>query len=129
MSQVLHSRHIRALNLIRRRFAHVGSGAPIILARQEVNRTLLAVDLADAVAGVEAAEVEVQVAVEDAVGLAGVHVPDELFVDVGGFWCLPPQSASVLFLRSSNWGEAGVEGKKDGIRTIIPQIQSGLNSA
>jgi hypothetical protein len=88
MSQSLHGRHPRPLNLIRRRLAHLRRRAPIILPGQKVNRAFRAVDGRDAVAGVEAAEVEVEVAVKDAVGLAGVHVPDELFVDVGGFGAL-----------------------------------------
>ena len=88
MSQVLHSSHLGALDLIRRRLAHVRCSTPVILARQKVDRAFAAVDLVDAVAGVETTEVEVQVTMEDAVGLAGVHVPYQLLVDVGAFRCL-----------------------------------------
>lgn len=83
MSQILHSSHVRPLDLICRRLAHIRRRTPVILTRQEIDWTLLDVNLAHAVTSVEAAEVEVQIAVEDAIGLAGVHVPDELFVYVG----------------------------------------------
>lgn len=76
MSQSLHTLHHCPLNLIRRGLTHLRGGTPVILTGQEIDGAFLGVDGGDAVAGVEAAEVEVEVAVENAVGLPGVHVPD-----------------------------------------------------
>ena len=81
VAQAGHALHHGALDLVGRLLAHVGRGAPVVLAREEVDGALLDVDAGHAVARVEAAEVEVQVAVEDAVRLARVQVPDQLLVD------------------------------------------------
>ncbi len=59
MSQPFHSLHLRALNLLRRFATHLRRGRPIVFARKEVDGAFLGVDLVHAVAGVEAAEVEV----------------------------------------------------------------------
>ena len=85
MAQVLHSFHIRTFNLIRRRLTHFRSSTPIKLPSKEVNWTFLRIDLVHTVSCIEAAEVEIEIAVEDSVRLAAVHMPDELFVDIGGF--------------------------------------------
>jgi len=85
MTQTFHALEICAGDLFGGGLAHCRGGAPVVFAGKEVDRAFLDVDAGDAVSGVEAAEIEVQVAVEDAVGLAGVHVPDQLLVH---FWTL-----------------------------------------
>lgn len=81
MAQAGHALHHGAGDLVGGGLAHGGGGAPVVLAGEEVDGALLDVDGGDAVARVEAAEVEVEVAVEDAVRLAAVQVPDQLLVD------------------------------------------------
>jgi hypothetical protein len=76
MPQSLHSLHLGPFNLIRCRLTHLRCRRPIVLTCEEVDWAFLGVYLGNAVAGIEAAEVEVEVAVEDAVGLGGVEVPD-----------------------------------------------------
>ena len=76
MAQPLHRLKVCALDFLGRLLRHLGCGAPVELTRQEIDWAFLDVDLSNAVARVEAAEIEVQVAVEDAVRLAGVHVLD-----------------------------------------------------
>lgn len=73
MSQILHGLEVRALDLVCRRFTHLGSGTPVVLAGQEVDWTLLDVDFCHSVTCVEAAEVEVEVAVENSVLKGGQH--------------------------------------------------------
>ncbi len=96
MSQILHGRHIRPLDLVRCRLTHTWRRAPVILTGQKVDRTLLNIDLVHTVTSIKAAEVEVQIAMEDAIGLAGVHVPDELLVDVGRLGGLGSVSTALL---------------------------------
>ena len=84
MAQARHALHHRSGDLISGGFAHGWSGAPVVLASQKVDGAFLDVDAGHTVPRVEAAEVEVQVAVEDAVGLTAVEMPDELLVDGGG---------------------------------------------
>ena len=86
MAQSRHALHHRSRDLIGGCFAHGWCGAPVILARQEVDGTFLDIDTGHTVSRVEAAEVEVQVAVEDAVGLTAVQMPDKLLVDGWGAW-------------------------------------------
>ena len=76
MAKPLHGLEICPLDLLGGCVAHLGRRAPVILARQEVYRALLDVDRGDPVPRVEASKVEVEVAVEDTVGLAGIHVLD-----------------------------------------------------
>lgn len=66
VAQPFHGREVGALDLVRGGLGHLGRGRPVVDARQEVDRALGDVDLVHAVPGVEAAEVEVEVAVEDA---------------------------------------------------------------
>ena len=86
MAQSRHALHHCSRDLIGGRFAHGRCGAPVILAGQEVDGTFLDIDTGHTVSRVEAAEVEVQVAMEDAVGLTAVQMPDELLVDGWGAW-------------------------------------------
>lgn len=83
MAQLRHRLEIRPGYLIRRLLAHLGGIRPIELTREQVNGAFLDVDLAHAIAAVPTTEVEVEISVEDAVSLAGVEVPDELFVHGG----------------------------------------------
>lgn len=76
-----------AVNLICCLLAHLGCVRPVVLARQHVYRALLAVDLRHPVSSVPASEVEIKVAVEDAVCLGRVEVPDELLVLEWCHWC------------------------------------------
>ena len=95
---------LRALDLIRRLLRHLGRIGPIILAREHVHRTRVRVDTCHARAAVPAAEVEIEVTMEDlvgdvlakgyleervltyAVGLTAIKVPDELLVRQGCGW-------------------------------------------
>lgn len=72
VSQPSHALEIGPFDLFGCRLRHLRRGRPIILARQEVDGTYLAVDLIDAVAGVEAAEVEVEIAMEDTIRLTRI---------------------------------------------------------
>lgn len=69
VAQVLHGLEVRAADLFGGVLAHLRGRAPVVLAREEVDRALVDVDAGDAVARIEAAEVKVQVTVEDAVRL------------------------------------------------------------
>ena len=74
MPQSFHGAEIRALDLLRRGLRHLRRRGPVELACEEVDGTFLDVDGGDTVAGVESAEVEIKIAVEDAVGLTGIHM-------------------------------------------------------
>lgn len=67
MAQILHRLEVCTLDLVGRRFTHLWGGTPVILAGQEVDRTLLDIYVCHSVTCVEAAEVEVEVTVEDSV--------------------------------------------------------------
>jgi hypothetical protein len=77
VSQPLHALEVGPFDLLAGRLRHLRGRRPIVLAGQEIHGAFLAVDLADALAGVKAAKVEVEIAVEDTVRLARVQVPDE----------------------------------------------------
>lgn len=65
MAQVRHRLVHGTRDLVRRLLRHVGCVGPVVLARQHVHGAVLRVDGCDARAAVPAAEVEVEVAVED----------------------------------------------------------------
>ncbi len=74
MSQALHGLEVGPLDLFRRGPAHLWCRTPVVLAGKKVNGTLLDINFGDAVAGVEAAEIEVEVSVEDSIRLPGIQV-------------------------------------------------------
>ncbi len=78
MTQPLHRGEVGTLDLLCRGLAHLRCGRPVKFSRQEVDGTFLDIDLGDTIAGVEAAEIEIEVAVEYTVGLAGVHMLGEV---------------------------------------------------
>lgn len=104
MSQTFHALEIRAGDLLRGRLAHFGRRAPVIFAGEEVDGALFHVDAGHAVSGVEAAEIEIQIAVEDAVGLARVHV---LAISSQSLSCLPPDA----IMAECGVGSSGVLGQ------------------
>lgn len=59
MAQIVHSLEVGTLDLIGSCFAHVGRRRPIELTSQEIDWTLLDIDLADPVTSVKAPEVKI----------------------------------------------------------------------
>lgn len=86
MTQALHSLEVCALGLLGSALAHSRCGAPIVLASEEIDGALLDFDAGHSVTRVETAKIKVEIAVEDAVGLGAVQVPNELLVDERGGW-------------------------------------------
>jgi hypothetical protein len=73
MSQSLHSLVLRAGDLIGCSLAHLRRVGPVVFACEHVDGARVGVDGGDAGAAVEAAEVEVEVAVEDLVALVSME--------------------------------------------------------
>ena len=77
MTQPSHALEISTLDLLAGRLRHLRCGRPVVFAGQEIDGAFLGIDLTDAIAGVKAAEVEVKIAVEDAIRLTRIEMPDE----------------------------------------------------
>lgn len=87
MTQALHSLEVCALDLLGSGLAHSRRGAPIKLTSEQIDGTFLDVNGGHSVTRVETAKIKVEIAVEDAVGLGAVQVPNEPFIDERGSWC------------------------------------------
>jgi hypothetical protein len=72
VSESLHALEIGPFDLFAGCPRHLRGGRPVVLASQEIHGAFLAVDLANALAGVKAAKIEVKIAVEDPVCLTRV---------------------------------------------------------
>lgn len=66
VAEAFHSGHLCTLDLVRCGLGHVGRGGPVVDAGQEVDGARVCVDVCDAVACIKAAEIEVEIAMEDA---------------------------------------------------------------
>lgn len=86
MTQAFHSLEVCAFDLLGSGLAHSGCGAPIKLASEQIDGTFLDVNGGHSVTRVETAKIKVKIAVEDAVGLGAVQVPNEQLVDERGSW-------------------------------------------
>ena len=84
MTKTFHGSMLATRYLVCRSLAHVWCIRPVVLARQHVDRARLGVNLGHPVTAIPSAEVEVQISVENSIGLSGIHVPDQLSVDE---WC------------------------------------------
>lgn len=76
MTQLRHSLELGPRDLVSRVLRHLRRVAPVVLASEEVYWAFVRVDGFDSAAVVPAVEVEVEVAVVDAVGLRAVRVPE-----------------------------------------------------
>lgn len=80
MTQSLHSLLLASRDLIGRLLRHLRRVGPVILASEHINRTGLGIDIFHTRSPIPATEVEVEIPVKNAVGLRGVHMPDQLAV-------------------------------------------------
>lgn len=65
VAKAFHLLEIRPGYLVRRRLAHLWRGAPVVLSSEEVYGALAHIDLLYAIPGIEAAKVEIEIAVEN----------------------------------------------------------------
>lgn len=64
MAKTFHLFEIGPLYLVRCGFAHFWRSAPVILSSEEVNWTLAHIDFVHTIPSIEAAEIEVEIAME-----------------------------------------------------------------
>lgn len=74
VAKSFHGGEVGTLDLLGRGLTHLRRGTPVVLAGQEVDGTFGHVDLVDAIPCIKASEVEVEIAVENAICLARVHM-------------------------------------------------------
>lgn len=74
VAKSFHGGEVGTLDLLGRGLTHLRRGTPVVLAGQEVDGTFCHVDLVNAIPCVKASKVEVEIAVENAICLARVHM-------------------------------------------------------